>query len=115
MKPTVPIGLKGTLSPPMKREISLLVLLACPTNRKKLSAQHIFCIFSLLQCRAGLDVYVSTFMLVRVWTCGLFVKMLTIKPAACDGRIPEMSQIELEKQFCVVTLTEQGAIYRLLD
>lgn len=40
-------GLKGTLSPPMKREISPPILVGWPTNREELAAWH-FIFFPLL-------------------------------------------------------------------
>lgn len=72
------LGLKGTLSPPMKREISLLVLLACPTNPMKLSVQHTFCISSLLQCWVRLNVSASTFTHVSVWILCWWLNLLSV-------------------------------------
>lgn len=62
-------GLKGTLSPPMKREISLLVPLTCPAQSKKSTAQHISA-FSL--CSAVQPAYMFRllpFLLVREQIC----------------------------------------------
>lgn len=45
----------------------------------------------------------------------MFVIVPMRRPDACDGHILERRQIELEKHFYRATVTEQGAIYGLLD
>lgn len=104
-------GLKGTLSPPMKREISLLVPLTCPAQSKKSTAQHISA-FSL--CSAVQPAYMFRLLPFSA-RARADLLLLVIGPAARDGYVPERRQIELEKHFYMVTVSEQGAIYRLLN
>lgn len=93
----------------MKGEISLLVPLTCPAQSKKSTAQHIS---AFPRCSAIQPAGVFAAIAARARA---HLLLSVIGPAAWDGHVPERRQIELEKHFYMATVSEQGAIYRLLD
>lgn len=110
------LGLKGTLSPPMKREISPPILVGWPTNRKKLTAWcfifdlHSPTMTALSQAKRACA---SAFLAAILWTLLVLSKYLWL------GELLWWMYTWVEsngawKTVYVANLTKRGAIYRLL-
>lgn len=107
-------GLKGTLSPPMKREISTPCIAHLPHKEREVNSSTHFYIFSLLGCPTRLDVYASNFLLVRVW-CSFLSRCWWWDQLPVIDIYLRGGKLSLKKHFYTATVTEQGAISRLLD